>query len=74
MPRKPAFGRYFLLALEAPVVLVLAVGAALSRVLLSVNRTAQALTRLSAALLAGDERGRRRSEAGRAVTGLGHQG
>jgi hypothetical protein len=30
MPRKPAFGCVFLLALEAPVVLVLAVGAALS--------------------------------------------
>jgi hypothetical protein len=73
MPRKPGLGRYFVSALEAPVVLALVVGAALSRVLLSVGQAAQAVTRLSAALIAAHEQGRQRSEAARAVTVAGHQ-
>jgi hypothetical protein len=71
MPRKPGPGRYFLavflLTLEAPVVLVLAVGAVLSRALLAVSRAVQVLARSSAALAADGERERHGPQPTRAV-------
>lgn len=79
MPAKRGPGRYFLavflLALEAPVLLVLAVGAALTRALLALRSATERVARSFGALVAGGEVSPRRwrSERARAGRRLGHQ-
>lgn len=80
MPAKRGRGRYFLaaflLALEAAVLLVLAIGAALTRPLLALSGATDRVARSLGALVAGREvspRRRWRSERARAGRRLGHQ-
>ena len=79
MPAKRGRGRYFLAAflsaLEAPVLLVLAVGAALTRALLALSSATDRVARSFGALVAGCEVSPRRrcSERARAGIRLGHQ-
>jgi hypothetical protein len=79
MPAKRGRGRYFLaaflLALEAPVLLVLAVGAALTRALLALSSATDRVARSFRALIARREESPRRwrSERARAGRHLGHQ-
>jgi hypothetical protein len=79
MPAKRGRGRYFLaaflLALEAPVLLVLALGAALARALLALSSATDRVARSFGALVARREVSprRRRSERARVGIRLGHQ-
>ena len=79
MPAKRGRGRYFLaaclLALEAPVLLVLALGAALTRALLALSSATDRIARSFGALVAGREVSphRRWSESARAGRRLGHE-
>jgi len=78
MPAERGRGRYFLaaflLALEAPVLLVLAVGAALTRALLALSSATDRVARLFRALVGREVSPRRRwSERARAGRRLGHQ-
>jgi hypothetical protein len=79
MPAKRGRGRYFLaaflLALEAPILLVLAVGAALTRALLTVGNATDHAARSLGALVARHDRSahRRWSGPARAGTRLGNQ-
>jgi hypothetical protein len=73
MPAKRGRGRYFLaaflLALTAPFLLVLAVGAALTRVLLALSSAADRVARSFRALVAGRAVSSRRWRSERARTG-----
>jgi hypothetical protein len=79
MRAKRGRGRYFLaaflLALEAPVLLVLAVGAALTRALLALSSATDRVARSFEALVAGREVSPPRPRSERACAGirLGHQ-
>jgi hypothetical protein len=79
MPTKRGRGRYFLaaflLALEAPVLLVLALGAALTRALLALSSTTDRVARSFGALVPGREVSpcRRRPDRARAGIRLGHR-
>jgi hypothetical protein len=73
MPAKRGGGRYFLaaflLALEAPVLLVLAVGTALTRALLALSSATDRVARSFGALVAGREESPRRWRSERARAG-----